>query len=82
MAMSSSNRAELEQEIQETEVTDAQLNAARVFLAKFAFTATALTALSLAMAEEETEAEFKDFGASELLLRAANEMVAVDARVV
>lgn len=81
MAISSSNRAELEQEIQETEVTDAQLGAARDFLAKFTFTATALTALYLVVNEEAGECG-GDCEDARLLLETANEMVEVEARMV
>lgn len=81
MTISSSNRAELEREIQETEVTYAQLDAARAFLAKFAFTATALTALYLVVSEEAGDCG-GDCEDAALLLSAANEMVEVEARLV
>jgi len=68
-------------EIENTEATDADIEAARKFLGRFTYTATALVALHLAMRELERDLGDDNTEAGELLLHAAGEMSKIDAAV-
>lgn len=68
--------------VESTEATEADVRAARAFLERFNYSATALTALSIAMAEMENEVgDTTDAAASQLLLRTACELAPIDALV-
>lgn len=68
-------------EIENTEATDADIEAARTFLGRFNYTATALVALHIAMQELERDLGDENTEAGDLLLHAAGEMAKIDAKV-
>lgn len=72
---------ELLAEIENTEATEADLEAARTFLARFNYTATALTALAIALRELEVDLGDENIEASTLLLVSACDMAKIDAKV-
>ncbi len=76
-----SDNAALLAEIEADEPTQADLDAAGLFLSRFTYTATALAALAAAMRELEADLGDENTDASALLLRAAGEMATIDAAV-
>lgn len=68
-------------EIENTNITEDDVATARAFLSRFTYTATALTALHVAMRELEQELGDENIQASSLLLFSAGEMAKIDAVV-
>jgi hypothetical protein len=68
-------------EIENTEATESDIEAARKFLGRFTYTATALVALHMAMRELERDLGDENTEAGELLLHCAGAMARIDAAV-